>query len=137
VAATDKMHAGLSIASRARRGVFNASAAGKTNLLGDNELIDAVVSGGVDLDDLDENALPEALKPMARAEQEAFVADLAEKREDLQLKIKELSQDRSGYLAKKVDEAGGLRSSLDQKLYDAVKEQAGEAGLEYKDGPNY
>jgi len=41
------------------------------------------------------------------------------------------------FLAKKVDEAGGLKDSLDQKLYDAVKEQAGEAGLEYKDGPNY
>ena len=30
-----------------------------------------------------------------------------------------------------------LADSLDQKLYDAVKEQAGEAGLEYEDGPAY
>jgi len=81
--------------------------------------------------------LPEALKPMAPAEQEAFVAELAEERADLQRQIRELSQDRDGYLAKKVDEAGGLKDSLDQKLYDAVKEQAGEAGLEYEDGPAY
>ena len=137
VAATDKLHEGASLASRARRGVFNVSAGGRTNLLGDNELVAAVASGTVDLNELDEDALPAALKPMARAEQEAFVAELAEERSDLQRQIQELSQDRDGYLAKKVDEAGGLKDSLDQKIYNAVKEQAGKAGLKYEDGPAY
>ena len=137
VAATDKLHEGASFASRARRGVFNATVGGRTNLLGDNELVAAVASGTVDLDKLEEDALPEALKPMAPAEQEAFVTELAEKRADLQQQIRELSQDRDGYLAKKVDAAGGLKDSLDQKLYEAVREQAGAAGLEYEDGPAY
>jgi len=137
VAATDKLHEGASLASRARRGVFNVSAGGRTNLLGDNELVAAVASGTIDLNELDEDALPAALKPMARAEQEAFVAELAEERSDLQRQIQELSQDRDGYLAKKVDEAGGLKDSLDQKIYNAVKEQAGEAGFKYEDGPAY
>jgi hypothetical protein len=137
VAATDKLHEGASYASRARRGVFNASEGGRTNLLGENELVAAVASGAVDLNKLEEDALPEALKPMAPAAQEAFVAELAEERADLQRQIRELSEDRDGYLAKKVDEAGGLKDSLDQKLYDAVKEQAGKAGLEYEDGPTY
>ena len=137
VAATDKLHEGASLASRARRGVFNVSAGGRTNLLGDNELVAAVASGSIDLNDIEEDTLPEALKPMARAEQEAFVAELAEERSDLQRQIQELSQDRDGYLAKKVDEAGGLKDSLDQKLYNAVKEQAGKAGLKYEDGPAY
>jgi hypothetical protein len=48
-----------------------------------------------------------------------------------------LSADRDGYLAKKVEEAGGLKDSLDQKLYAAVKEQSEKAGLEYEDGPSY
>ncbi len=137
VAATDKMHAGLSFASRARRAEFNASVGGRANLLGDNELIAAVTDGTVDLDELEEDALPEALKAMAPAAQEAFVAELSEKREDLQRQIRALSADRGGYIARKVDEAGGMKSSLDQKLYDAVKDQAGEAGLEYEDGPAY
>jgi len=34
-------------------------------------------------------------------------------------------------------EAGGLKDSLDQKIYNAVKEQAGEAGFKYEDGPAY
>ncbi len=137
MAATDKIHDGLSFASRARRAEFNASVGGRANLLGDKELIAAVTDGTVDLDELEEDALPEALKPMAPAEQKAFVAELSEKRENLQRQIRTLSADRSDYIAKKVDEAGGLKSSLDQKLYEAVKDQAGEAGLEYEDGPAY
>jgi hypothetical protein len=137
VAATEKLNEGASFASRARRGTFNASIGGRANLLGDKELVAAVADGKVDLDELEDDALPEVLKPMARVEQEAYVAGLATERADLQRKIQELSVDRNGYLAKKVEEAGGLKSSLDQKLYDAVREQAGEAGLDYKDGPVY
>lgn len=74
---------------------------------------------------------------MAPAAQKAYVAELAGKRKDLQRQIRSLSDDRSQFLAKKVEEAGGKKDSLDQKLYDAVKEQASEAGLEYEDGPAY
>ena len=137
VAATDKMHEGASFASRARRGVFNATAGGRENFLGHNELVAAVSSGTVKLDELDEDALPAALKPMAPVEQEAYVAELAEKRADLQRQIEEIVVNRSSYLAKKVKEAGGMKDSLDQKIYDAVKEQAAAAGLEYEDGPTY
>lgn len=137
VAATEKLHEGASFASRARRGAFNASGGGRANMLGDNELVDAVASGTINLDDIDKNALPTVVAEMGPAEQKVYVAELAEKRSGLQRQIKELAQDRDGYLTKKVEEAGGLKSSLDQKLYEAVKEQAGEAGLEYEDGPKY
>jgi len=135
--ATEKLNKEATVASRARRGVFNSTVGGRGNMLGENELVDAVATGTIDLDELEEDALPEALKPMAPAEQKAFVAALADERSDLQRQIRELSQDRDGYLAKKVDEAGGLKSSLDQKLYDTVKEQAAAAGLDYEDGPAY
>ena len=137
VAATDKLELHASVATRARRGVFNAAVGGRANLLGDNELVDAVTSGVVDLNELDEAEMPEALKPMAPAEQQAYVARLADERSDLKRQIQELSADRDGYLAKKVDEAGGMKDSLDQQLYEAVKEQAGKVGLEYEKGPAY
>ena len=137
VAATDKLELTASVASRARRGVFNAAVGGTTNLLGENELVDAVASGAVELDELEPEALPEALKPMAPEEQRAYVGRLAGARADLKRKIQELSADRDGYIAEKVDEAGGMKDSLDQQLYEAVKEQAGKAGLEYENGPAY
>jgi len=51
--------------------------------------------------------------------------------------MRELAEDRDGYISKKVAEAGGFKDSLDQKIYDAVAEQAAVAGLEYDDGPEY
>jgi hypothetical protein len=137
VAATDKLELHASVTTRARRGVFNAAVGGRANLLGENELVDAVASGTIELDELEPDALPEALKPMAPAEQRAYVARLAGEREDLKRQIQELSADRDGYLAKKVDEAGGMKDSLDIQLYEAVKEQAGKVGLEYESGPTY
>ena len=137
VAATDKLHASASVESRARRGVFNAAAGGRANQLGDNELVSAVASGALQLDEIEAEALPEALQPMAPAEQKVYLAELAQKRDKIQQQIKDLSTDRDGYLAKKVEEAGGLDDSLDRQLFDAVKEQAEIAGLEYEDGPSY
>ena len=137
VAATDKLHAGSSFESRARRAAFNLSAGGKANLLGENELVDGVASGTIKLDELDEAELPAALKPMAPEEQKAYVAGLAGERADLRRQITELAADRDDFLKKKVEEAGGFKDSLDQKIYDAVAEQAEEAGLEYTDGPEY
>ena len=137
VAATDKLHDGASYASRARRGVFNASAGGRTNLLGENELVDAVTSGAIDLNDIEEDALPASVAVMAPAEQAEYVAGLASERAQLKRQIQEVSQDRDSFLAKKVEEAGGMKGSLDQKLYDTVKDQAGKAGLEYENGPAY
>jgi Mg-chelatase subunit ChlD len=137
VAATDTLHAKASVASRARRGVFNAGAAGRGNLLGQKELVDAVASGEVNLDELDDDALPEALKPMAPAEQEAYVADLARERSDLERQIRDLAEQRTEYIAKRVSEEGTAEDSLDYRLYEAVKEQAGKAGFDYADGPAY
>jgi hypothetical protein len=97
----------------------------------------AVESGKVDLDSLEPDELPEVMKPMSPAEQEAYVDGIAKTRADLERQLAERSEARDEYLAKKVEEAGGLEGSLDQKLFDAVREQAASAGLEYKDGPAY
>ena len=137
VAATDKLHASASVESRARRGVFNAGAGGRANQLGENELVSAFASGEIQLDEIEAEALPEALQPMAPAEQTEYLAVLALKRDELQQQIRDMSEDRDSYLAKKVEEAGGLEDSLDRQLYEAVKAQAEKAGLEYDDGPKY
>lgn len=137
VAATDKLQDGASVASLARRGVFNAGEGGRANMLGEKELVDAIVTGAVSLEEIDQDALPEELKPMAPAAQAEHVARLAEERADLQARISALADDRSEYIAKKVEEAGGLGDSLDQKLYDVVSRQAAEAGFEYAEGPKY
>ena len=137
VEATDKLNKHASVASLARRGAFNTSAAGKKNLLGENELVDAVASGRVELDEIDKEDLPESLKAMAPAAQRAVIAQVAGERKELQRQIQELAQKRGDYIAERVDEDDGADDSLDHKLYDTVREQAAKAGLEYREGPSY
>ncbi|MBT8040498.1 MAG: VWA domain-containing protein [Xanthomonadales bacterium] len=137
VAATEKLHSSASVASRARRGVFNAGEGGRTNMLGDNELVDAIASGKLQLDEIDEDALPDAIREMEPEEQKEHVSQLAVERNELQQQIRELSEDRDGFIAKKVEEAGGMEDSLDRQLYATVKEQAADAGLEYEDVEKY
>lgn len=135
--ASERLRAESSVASQARRGTFNASSGGRTNMLGENELVAAVSEGKLDLDDLAEDELPAALVPMAPAVREAYVAEVAENRQALQAQILALSEQRDVYLAEKVEEAGGMADSLDEQVFSAVKEQAVDAGLEYEGGPKY
>jgi Mg-chelatase subunit ChlD len=137
MAATDKLNDEASEASRARRAVFNSSAGGRKNMLGENELVDAVASGEVSLDEIDSDALPESLKPMAPAEQAQHIALLAQERAEIQKKIQTLAEERDAFIAEKEEESGGFDDSLDAKLYDVVARQAAEAGLKYEEGPEY
>ena len=136
--ATDKLNAGASVESRARRAAFNASEGGETSFLGEKELVDDVASGRVDLSKVDREALPVALQPMAPTEQKAAIAKTAERRNELQGEIRDLAGQRSEYLKKKLEETGGAKDSLDEKIYRTVREQAAAVGLSYEsDAPAY
>jgi Mg-chelatase subunit ChlD len=137
VEATAKLHEGASIESRARRGVFNATASGLTNLLGEHELVDDVASGRVDLAAVPASALPEPLGALAPAEQQAAIEGLIQKREELQQRIAALAGERDQFIADEVAAAPAAPSSLDQQIYETVREQAKAVGLEYTHGPAY
>ncbi|MFB1485839.1 MULTISPECIES: VWA domain-containing protein [unclassified Thiocapsa] len=137
-AATDKLHAGSSVESRARRAAFNATDAGKSNLLGDKELVEDVASGRVDLSAIAPAALPAPLQAMAPEEQQTLIDETAERRKALSEEIQSLAVQRDTYLKQQIAEQGGAKDSLDHRLYDAIREQAGAKGLRYDaDGPAY
>ncbi|MEE9321632.1 MAG: vWA domain-containing protein [Granulosicoccus sp.] len=137
VVATEKLHRESSIISRARRGVFNSTASGKKNQLGDNELVEAVISGSVSLEELEQDDLPKPLQAMKPEEQREEIASIAKQRKELENQIADLASERNLYLKEKVETDGDTTNSLDQQLYDTVREQAAKTGLEYKDGPAY
>jgi len=137
-AAKDKLHALASAPALARRAEFNASASGKENMYGRNELIESIKSGEVDLSSLDENELPSAMQAMTLEEQVELIEEKTEKRKKLEAKIALASRDRKDFLEKKAKEDGGYKDSLDDKIYSAVREQASEKGLVYEgDAPAY
>lgn len=135
--ATEKLNAEASDSSKARRAVFNAGEGGRKNLLGENELVDAIASGDVSLDELDSDDLPAALQPLPAEEQAQVISELARERADLQNRILKLAENRQAYIAEKEEESGGFDDSLDRKLYEVVTRQAKAVGFEYVEGPEY
>ena len=121
----------LSTEALARRDTFNSTASGKANLLGESELVDAITSGRVELDEIKEENLPSSLQAMAPAEQKAVISEQAKRRDELQREIRKLSASRNQFIKEKVEAEGGADDSLDEKIYSAVKQQAAEIGLTY------
>ena len=71
--ATDKLHAMASLAVRARRATFNASSSGERNLFGDQDLVEDIASGRVELEGIDSAELPAAMTALEPAEQKVMV----------------------------------------------------------------
>jgi len=137
-AATEKALGSASPASRARRAAFNASESGKVNFRGDAELVDDIASGIVDLASIDKDELPVPLQALAPAEQEAVIQATIAERDEVQQKIRQLAEVRSSYLKEKVEALGGAEESLDYKLFDAMRDQAGKKGIIYSvEEPEY
>jgi hypothetical protein len=106
-------------------------------LLGGKDLVEDIASGAVALAAVPEAELPKEIAALPRAAQAAAVAETAKKRQDVQHQIAELAKERDAFIKKKLEASGGAASSLDQKIYDAVREQAAPAGLEYDGGPKF
>jgi len=131
VAASSKLHKESSKASQARRATFNASASGKSNFLGEKELVEEIASGALELDSIKKAELPVAMQAMKPAAQQAYVKEKAAERQKLHSQIKKLSEKRDGYLKQKVEAAGLDEDSLDAKIFDAIREQSADKGLVY------
>jgi hypothetical protein len=129
--ANTRLRKELSTEALARRDTFNATASGKANLLGESELVDAISSGRVELDEIEEENLPASLQAMAPAEQMEVITEQAQRRNQLQQEINKLSASRSDFIKEKIAAEGGADDSLDEKIYRAVKDQAASIGLTY------
>ncbi|MGD8339506.1 MAG: vWA domain-containing protein [Gammaproteobacteria bacterium] len=137
VAATDRLEAFASAASRARRAVFNATEAGYRNLFGDQDLVEDVTKGQVSLDAVPEAELPAGFRELNRVEQQRLIGELAERRSELQVRIDELAESRAAFIDERVEEEGGAAGSLDRQIYDAVREQSAPKGLSFEGGPEF
>lgn len=97
---------------------------------GGGELINDLALGGVSLDELAPEDLPEDLRSLSPAEREAVVAEKAAEREELRGKIDSLLQAREAYIEKEM--AGeGARDSFDSAVEEMVHEQGAKKGILY------
>jgi hypothetical protein len=137
VTATRRLTEEASVAARARRGAFNVTESGAANAFGERELVADVASGRVDLNDVPAAELPPAVAALPAEQQSELLAQTAAKREELQKQIAALAAERDAYIETEIEVTGAAASSLDQKIYDAVRAQAAPLGLDYADGPSF
>lgn len=95
------------------------------------DVVDAVNSGKLKIEDMKEKDLPEEMKKMDKQERIAYVKALQKKREDIQGKIKQLKKERDRYVSQKRKQLG-TQQTLDQALLNAVREQAVIKGFGFK-----
>jgi Mg-chelatase subunit ChlD len=130
--ATRKIQQGLSDEALARRASFGATPSGAANFLGEGELVDAISSGRIELDDIDKDDMPASLQAFAPAEQMVIITNQARQRAEIKRDIQKLSETRNVYIRDQVAKDGGAKESLDEKIYSAVKKQAKTKGLIYE-----
>src|SRR6185436_583042 len=104
-------------------------AAGKTNALGENDLVDAVASGRVSLDKVAQSDLPAPLRGLDQKAQALAIEDANKRRSELNAEISQLAAQRKGYIDEKLAARDGAKDSLDYQIFSTVKEQAGKKGI--------
>ena len=138
IAEVKAVQAAAAPAVLARRAEFVAAEGGASSVLGDQELVDAVTSGRVDLAKLPAAQLPAPLAKLAAEDRARVVKETADQRETLRGEMQGLSAKRAQFLKEKVEAAGGAKDSLDHQIWSTVRKQGTEAGLSYGEGgPRY
>lgn len=89
------------------------------------DLVDAVKAGEADVDEMEPDALPEAMQTMTPAARKAFVDGKAKQRAELKAKIVELGRQRDAYVAEqRKAEAEDGDNTLNEALTESVRKQA-------------
>ena len=133
VAAADKLNREASAASRARRAAFNLTRSGAKSHYGDDELVRDVADGSVSLAEIAAPELPAVMRPMDASERAAYLKSQTEQRDRLNRELRELVAKRTAFVTTRAEAREGIEASLDHRIFDAVREQAGAKGFRYTD----
>ena len=85
------------------------------------DLVDAIEEEKVNVEDLEKEALPEALKNKSPGEIKAYVANMQQERKTIQKQIQELNEKRKTYISEK---AKDTENGLENAMTTAIKTQA-------------
>jgi hypothetical protein len=97
----------------------------------DWDLVDAARGGEVKVAELEEEALPEEMRAMSKAEREAHVAAQAKKRAELQQKIQALSDARRQHLAEEAKKQGTKEATLDSALSRSIRQEGAKKAVSF------
>lgn len=136
--AADAIYESAKPSAVAKRTIFNTKAAGAKNFTGSRELVQALDSGHIKLNDLPKDQLPQDLQDLSLEALEEHVKAKGAKRRQLQSEIEKLAQKRQAFIEAKVKEEGEKGAgSLDAQIYKCIQSQAAEKKIIYSGGPDF
>ena len=109
----------------AKRAIYNVTTkSGKKGFLGKNELIDGIISGDVDLEELEEDELPASLQSLNRVERVEVINAKVKERQKLEAQITELDEQRDDYLSKELEkDKAAVGLSFNTQIFNTLKLQ--------------
>ena len=131
-----KTAAVLSDESAARRASYYTSGAESADFFGDNELLNDIATGEVDIEDLDEDELPEEIKAIEIADRKDAVLDMVNTRNTQQVELEELVKQRDAYIEQNV--ATETRAiSLTQNVMESLSRQGKKKKMRINSNAKY
>lgn len=97
------------------------------------DLVSAVEDGDVELEEVEEQDLPEELRKLNAKAREAKLEELAAKRNATQTEIRELSEKREQFLVQARKDSAEQSVALDDALIQALRGQASAMGFAFED----
>ena len=120
--AQDDNAAASAPASAADRAAFKASVQYRR---ASKDLIEALASGSIKLEELDADELPEALRDLSKDKQQQLIKTKGEERNRIQEKIQQLTKERQKFLDEAQQATGDdSQNTLDAAVLQAVRRQA-------------
>jgi len=108
----------------ADRAAFKAGEGGAATL--GRDLIQDIADGRVDLDEIEEDELPEEMQTMNAPERRAYVEQQRARRNEVKQQILELNKQRQDFLK---DQTLDQDDAFDQKVLESYRRQAVERGV--------
>jgi hypothetical protein len=98
--------------------------------IGAYDLIDAVESGTVDIEDLHDDEVPEEMQGMSVPQKKKYLEEKQKERAAIMRRIERLNEKRSEYIADRIKTIG-LEDSFDETVKQVIADQAKTKGIRY------
>jgi len=122
----DEMAAKMPASAVAERGAYKST----SGRMGAYDLIGAIESGEVELEQVKKENLPEEMREMSEDEKKAFLSEKKAKRDGVRRQIVELSKKRDDFIKAKLAEIG-TEDSFDTQVLSMIRSQAARKGIAY------
>ncbi len=96
------------------------------------DLVDALKSKKVKLEDVKDSDLPEQIRKMSLKEQKAYIEAKASQRTEIQNKIQQLNEQREKFVAEEMKKLQNENGTLGSAIIQAIREQAGNKNFKFE-----